>query len=115
MQGAIIKRTSKRVFAGFTSCVCTDLALIAFPVVACAAAGTAANHTAPAATSKSENVLLCVIERNLQRLQKSQILRRYLELRRLALFRKNFLVDLDMQRLEKTPVVRGDFRVKIGR
>ncbi len=58
----IMCRTSKRVFAGFTSCVCTDLALITGAVVTWARPGTAATHAAHAATSKSENPFLFVIE-----------------------------------------------------
>src|SRR6266566_2900251 len=97
MAVVIMWRTSKRVFAGFACCVCMGLALITGAVVTWARAETLATNRAIAATSKSENLLLLVIECNFQRFQKSQILRRHLKLRRLAVFRKNFLVNLNMQ------------------
>src|SRR5579872_1043494 len=107
-------RTSKRVFAVLACCaclVCTGLSLITGAVVTCALAENARTQRAPAARSKRENLLLSVIEGNLQRFQKSQILRRHLKLWRLPLFGQDFLVDLNMQGLEESPVGRSDFRV----
>src|SRR5260370_32174636 len=80
-------------------------------VVTCACAEIARAQRAPLARSKRENLLFSIIEGNLQRFQKSQILRRHLELWRLLLFGQDFLVDLNVQRLEKSPVCWGDFRV----
>src|SRR5712691_7891731 len=50
----------------------------------------------------------CVIERNLQRLQEPDVMRGHLELGRLLLFLQHVLVHLNAQRLQKSPVVRGD-------
>src|SRR5579864_3067890 len=114
MPVVIIWRTSKVVFAGFACCgccVCTGLSLITGAVVTCARAEIARAHRTAAATSNNENRLLSVIEGNLQRFQESQILRRHLEFWRLPFFRKNFLIDLNVQGLEKSPVGRSDFRV----
>src|SRR5690349_15406687 len=113
MPVVIMWRTSKVVFAGFACCgcrVCTGLSLITGAVVTCARAEIARRHRA-AAASNSENRLLSVIEGNLQRFQESQILRRHLELWRLPFFRKNFLIDLNVQGFEKSPVGRSDFCV----
>src|SRR5882762_3978757 len=89
--------TQLRVFARFDGFGRPVFALIPGSLVTWAPAVMAATHRAIAATGKSENFLLLFIECYFQRLQKSQILRRHLKLRRLAFFRKNFLVDLNMQ------------------
>ena len=71
-------------------------------VAPCAlAAGAGFASTTPQRTSatvrKSAEVLLHVIERNFQRLQKAHVLRRHFKLGRLAILMQNFLVDLNVQ------------------
>src|SRR6266849_6065711 len=78
-------------------------------VTSCARAGAEAAQAAPTPSSSSANVLLRIIfERNFERLQETDVLRRDLNLRRGTLFLKHVLVHLDMQRFEEAPVLRCD-------
>src|SRR5712692_504772 len=81
-------------------------------VSTCARRGTAAASSAAAATTMPR-MLQRIIERNLQRLQKANVLRCDLKFRRPALILQHFLVHLDMQRLQEPPVLRGD-RGRLG-
>src|SRR5712692_11673959 len=72
----------------------------------CAQSGAVAASSA--ALRRSAQLRNRIIERNLQRLQEADVLRRHVQLRRLALFVEHFLVHLDVQRFQEVLVLRGD-------
>src|SRR5712691_9913766 len=111
-------RTWKRDLTGLSVAECRGLMGITGRVTSCAGAGAEAAQAAPTASSRSASFLLLIIfERNFQRFQETDVLRRDLNLRRGTLFLEHILVHLNMQRFEEAPVLRcdpGSLRITAG-
>src|SRR5712691_3292530 len=102
-------RTWKRDLTGLSFGECSGLMGMTGRVPSCARTGAEEAHAAPTASSRSANFLLLIIfERNFERLQETDILRRDLNLRRGTLILKHVLVHLNVQRFEEAPVLRCD-------